>query len=104
MAVAGRKLRHQLEAAGYEITETVIVPDDEDRIYSELIRLTKSADLVITSGGTGLSERDHTPEATLKAGKKNVPGIAEAIRYNSLLITPEIKFYFIFSQANFIII
>ncbi len=77
-----------LKAAGYEITETVIVPDDEDSIYSELIRLTKSADLVITSGGTGLSERDHTPEATLRAGEKNVPGIAEAIRYNSLLITP----------------
>ena len=43
---------------------------------------------MITSGGTGLSERDHTPEATLRAGEKNVPGIAEAIRYNSLLITP----------------
>ncbi|MCR5102042.1 MAG: MOSC domain-containing protein [Butyrivibrio sp.] len=79
----------ELKAAGYEVTETVIVPDEEEEIYKELVRFVDESkvDLVITSGGTGLSKRDCTPEATMRAGEKNVPGIAEAIRYNSLQIT-----------------
>ena len=87
---SGPAAARELKAAGYEVTETVIVPDEEDQIYSELVRLVDETkvDLVITSGGTGLSNRDCTPEATLRAGDKNVPGIAEAIRYNSLQITP----------------
>ena len=44
--------------------------------------------MILTTGGTGLSPRDNTPEATLRAATKNVPGIAEAIRYQSLQITP----------------
>ena len=46
------------------------------------------ADLVLTTGGTGLSVRDNTPEATLAVIERNVPGIAEAIRIKSLSITP----------------
>ena len=67
-----------------------ILADDEDAIYKELVRLVdeEKVDAVFTTGGTGLSARDHTPEATLRAATRQVPGIAEAIRWNSLQITP----------------
>ena len=86
---SGPFIAARLAAAGYEILETVLLPDDEDRIRLELIRLADAAgaDLIVTTGGTGFSERDVTPEATLAVATRNVPGIAEAIRAESLKIT-----------------
>ena len=66
-----------------------MLPDAQKKIERELIRLADSrqVDLIITTGGTGLSLRDVTPEATMAVATRNVPGIAEAIRAESLKIT-----------------
>lgn len=72
------------------ITETVILPDEQPIIEAELRRIADSgrADVIFTSGGTGFSPTDRTPEATLAVGERLVPGIPEAIRAHSLAITP----------------
>ena len=69
--------------------ETVVIPDDTKRLKMELIRLSdgREADLIITSGGTGFSFRDGTPEVTMDIADRNAPGIAEYIRMKSLEIT-----------------
>ena len=86
---SGPKAVAMLEAAGYEIVETLLLPDAQKKIERELIRLADSRqiDLIITTGGTGMSVRDCTPEATLAVATRNVPGIAEAIRAGSMTIT-----------------
>ncbi|WP_312105956.1 molybdopterin-binding protein [Lachnoclostridium sp.] len=78
-----------LEEQGYEVVESVILPDVQSRIEKELIRLSdgRQVDLILTTGGTGLSLRDVTPEATLAVATRNVPGISEAIRAYSMEIT-----------------
>ena len=86
---SGPKAVALLEAAGYEIVEILLLPDAQKKIERELIRLADSrqVDLIITTGGTGMSVRDCTPEATLAVATRNVPGIAEAIRAGSMAIT-----------------
>ena len=86
---SGPRAAQLLAEAGYEIVEQVLLPDVQKKIEHELVRLTDSrqVDLIITTGGTGLSVRDVTPEATLAVATRNVPGIAEAIRSESLKIT-----------------
>ena len=75
-----------LEEAGYEIIETILLPDEPEQLKKALCRLAdqRQADLVITSGGTGFSPRDRTPEATLSVADRNAPGIAEYIRMKSM--------------------
>lgn len=87
---SGPLAAQMLRDAGYEVIEELILPDDKARIERELIRLCdgRQAALVITTGGTGMSPRDCTPEATLAVATRNVPGIAEAIRAGSMQITP----------------
>ena len=67
-----------------------IVPDEQDQIRSRLIHLADEVgvDLVLTTGGTGMSPRDVTPEATLSVIEKEVPGLAETMRAESLKKTP----------------
>lgn len=79
-----------LQKAGYEIIETILLPDDMTAIKKTLIRLSdqRQVNLILTTGGTGFSERDCTPEATLAVATRNAPGIAEAIRAGSMKITP----------------
>lgn len=86
---SGPKAVAMLKAAGYEIVETLLLPDAQKKIERELIRLADSrqVDLIITTGGTGMSVLDCTPEATLAVATRNVPGIAEAIRAGSMAIT-----------------
>ena len=88
--LSGPAIREYLESEGYKVVSMKILPDDEDALYNEMVRLCdeEQVDVVFTTGGTGLSPRDNTPEATMRAATKNVPGIAEAIRYYSLQITP----------------
>lgn len=79
----GPQLMSILSDAGYETTENVIVPDDRKLISQALI---KAADelkisLVVTTGGTGLSLRDVTPEATLDVITREIPGFGECMRY-----------------------
>ena len=71
--------------AAYEI-----IPDEEDRIYRKLVEYAdeKKVDLILTTGGTGLSPRDVTPEATRRVIHREIPGIAEAIRVEGLKATP----------------
>lgn len=86
---SGPAAKEMLEEAGYEVVETLIIPDEPEELKTELIRLADEvrADLVVTSGGTGFSMRDQTPEATLAVADRLAPGIAEAIRYQSMAVT-----------------
>nr|WP_325180891.1 MogA/MoaB family molybdenum cofactor biosynthesis protein [uncultured Oscillibacter sp.] len=85
---AGPLAASLLEAAGYHVLETALVPDEQPDIEAALIRLSGLAALVITTGGTGFSPRDVTPEATLAVCERMVPGIPEAMRAASLAVTP----------------
>lgn len=78
-----------LKEAGYEIIETILLPDEPEMLKNALCRLAdqRQADLVITSGGTGFSPRDRTPEATMAVADRNAPGIAEYIRMKSMEVT-----------------
>lgn len=86
---SGPKAAEILKAAGYEVVETILLPDDQSRLERELGRLAdqRQVSLVLTTGGTGFSERDRTPEATMAVADRNAPGIAEAIRVKSLAVT-----------------
>ena len=79
-----------LAEAGYIVEEELLLADEQALLEKELIRLAdiEKVDLVITTGGTGFSVRDTTPEATLAVAHRNAPGIAEAIRAYSMQITP----------------
>ncbi len=72
------------------MSRTAIVPDDEDRIREQLITWADGGgvDVIVTTGGTGVSPRDVTPEATLSVVQRVVPGMAEAMRSRSLEKTP----------------
>jgi len=72
---------------GYDV-ERRIVPDDRDAIAGAINELAREARLVLTTGGTGLAPRDVTPEATLDVVGRNAPGIAEALRADSIAKTP----------------
>ena len=87
---SGPVLCEALEAYGYRVLSNIVLPDEEEQVYETLVRTTDEAapDMILTTGGTGFSERDRTPEATLRAGERNAPGIAEALRAESLKITP----------------
>ena len=86
---SGPVIRELAEAAGYEIVHTALLPDGVEPLSSELKRLCDEdlADLVLTTGGTCFPPTDLTPEATLAVTERPAPGIAEAMRYNSLQIT-----------------
>lgn len=74
------------EELGGVIVDYRIVPDEQDEIMAAIIEMTEyyQADLVLTTGGTGLAQRDITPEATLKVIDREVPGLAEAMRMGAL--------------------
>ena len=86
---SGPAVAERLEESGYEVIEQLLLPDDRTKLEQELIRLCdqRQPDLILTTGGTGFSARDITPEATLAVADRNVPGIAEAIRAESMQIT-----------------
>ena len=86
---SGPAIVERLKASGYEVVETLLLPDDQAKLAYELTRLAdqRQLDLILTTGGTGFGPRDTTPEATLSVMTRNAPGIAEAIRAESLKIT-----------------
>jgi molybdopterin adenylyltransferase len=87
--LSGPAAKAILEEAGFEVAAVEILPDERDNIESRLRRASEEGyRLVVTSGGTGLSPRDVTPEATLAVIDRHVPGIAELMRLESLKITP----------------
>ena len=87
---SGRALVELLSEHGAEIVETKILADDADPLTDALRALCERGDvnLIVTTGGTGLGPRDNTPEATLKVIEREAPGVAEAIRAESLKHTP----------------
>jgi len=87
---SGPALVERIAAQGWEVTRQGIVPDDLPVIRDTLVDWADSGDVdvLLTTGGTGFSRRDVTPEATLAAVERNAPGIAEAMRAASLQVTP----------------
>lgn len=88
---SGPALCGMLKEAGFDVVYTNIIPDEKEQIKAELIGCAdqKGIALVLTTGGTGFSPRDITPEATLEVIERHTPGIPEAMRAESLRITPK---------------
>jgi molybdopterin adenylyltransferase len=84
---SGDVLTELLGERGYEV-ERRVVPDDRDAIAGAIADLADAAELVLTTGGTGLGPRDVTPEATARVLDRPAPGIAEAIRAGAIAKTP----------------
>ena len=89
--VSSRVIEEILAGAGYLIENYSIVPDEKPEIEKALIHMADdmNLNLVVTTGGTGFSARDITPEATKSVIERETPGISEAIRMNSLAVTPK---------------
>lgn len=87
---SGPLIRDMLEAAGYQVMEQLVLPDGRPRLELELTRLAdqRQISVIFTTGGTGFSLRDLTPEATKAVCDREVPGIGEALRADSLKYTP----------------
>ena len=87
---SGPALCEILKNEGWNVVHTAILPDDLEQIKAELVRCADALRvcLVVTTGGTGFSKRDVTPEATKAVIERECPGIPEAMRAESLRITP----------------
>jgi len=88
---SGPNLVRILQEKGFEVTYTAMVPDEPAMIQAELCKCADelSVALVLTTGGTGFSPRDITPEATMAVIERPTPGIPEAMRAESMRITPK---------------
>lgn len=88
--VSGAVIREMIENKGYKVIRQVILPDEKDLLSEEMKNMADNLgiELILTTGGTGFSKRDVTPEATIQVCERMAPGITEAIRYFSLKITP----------------
>jgi molybdopterin adenylyltransferase len=86
---SGPAVREMIETAGGEVARTKIVPDERDDIRAALIAWSdEGLDLILTTGGTGFSPRDWTPEATKSVIEREAPGLPEAMRRASAEKTP----------------
>ncbi|MEF9935478.1 MAG: MogA/MoaB family molybdenum cofactor biosynthesis protein [Clostridium sp.] len=87
---AGPAIKELLKTINCTVEEYIIVPDERDIIANTIKDMaSKDINLIFTTGGTGFSKRDVTPEATLDVIEREIPGIPEAMRYNSMKITPK---------------
>jgi molybdopterin adenylyltransferase len=87
---SGDVIREMVRELGAEVTFSTVVPDDEEEIKKALIQGADEMglDLIVTTGGTGVSPRDVTPDATQKVIEREIPGFAEAMRMAGLKKTP----------------
>lgn len=87
---SGNRIRELFTAQGFDIRRYEVVPDDRDILEDRLRRWADvdALDLIVTTGGTGLTDRDVTPEATRAVAHREVPGMAEAMRMQTLKHTP----------------
>jgi molybdenum cofactor synthesis domain-containing protein len=87
---SGELLKELLKESGAEVVASRIASDDLEPLSKILVEFAEQTDvnLIITTGGTGLGPRDNTPEATLRAIEREAPGLAEAMRAESLRFTP----------------
>ena len=88
--LSGPALREFCLSEGWEVIQYQVVPDDKDKIEKVLTDWSDSnkSDIILTTGGTGFSPRDVTPEATENVIHRRAPGLPEAMRQSSLKITP----------------
>ena len=88
---SGPAIEEMIKPIGGRVEKYVIVPDEKQDIKQAIIEMSDSLglNLVLTTGGTGFSNRDVTPEATLEVIERHVPGIPEAMRARSLMVTPK---------------
>lgn len=88
--ISGPALKEEIQNLNWQVVETRIVPDDQNEIQSILIEWADqgSIDIILTTGGTGFAPRDVTPDATQAVIQRQAPGIAEAMRQESLRVTP----------------
>jgi molybdopterin adenylyltransferase len=88
--VSGRLLVNQVESQGWKVLWVDIIPDEIKKIEATLVEWSDSGDIdvILTTGGTGFSSRDVTPEATIKVIDRETHGLAEAMRAASMKITP----------------
>ena len=88
---SGPNLVEILKEEGFDVTYTAIVPDEAEAIKAELVKCAdeQKIALVLTTGGTGFSPRDITPEAAMEIIQRPTPGIPEAMRAESMRITPK---------------
>ncbi|TGE33711.1 molybdopterin adenylyltransferase [Desulfosporosinus sp. Sb-LF] len=89
--LSGPTLAKLVEGIGGEVIEYVVLPDDQTKLEETMRQWADELclDLILTTGGTGFSMRDVTPEATLAVADRMVPGIAEVMRMESLKVTPK---------------
>jgi molybdopterin adenylyltransferase len=85
---SGPAVVHRLQQAGFNVDENVIVPDEAERIETEIRKQASQAQLVVTTGGTGAALRDVTPEATRQACDRILDGFGEHMRREGLKETP----------------
>jgi molybdenum cofactor synthesis domain-containing protein len=85
---SGPAVKAALEAAGIPVVHAAVVLDGITPVGNAIREASQKANVIITSGGTGLSPNDQTPEATRRVIDREVPGIAEALRAHSLTKTP----------------
>jgi len=88
--LSGPAIADMLAGAAIAIQKTIIIPDEVEQISQTIIRFAdvEKLDLILTTGGTGVSPRDLTPDATLKVLDRNIPGMAEAMRMAGMKVTP----------------
>ncbi|MGL5634157.1 MAG: MogA/MoaB family molybdenum cofactor biosynthesis protein [Sarcina sp.] len=86
---SGQVIREMAEANGFVVEDYVIVPDEKDALKEQFIKMSDelNLNLILSTGGTGFSPRDITPEATKEIIEREAPGIVEAIRMYSISIT-----------------
>jgi molybdopterin adenylyltransferase len=82
--LGGPLIREMLGKISAEVLYSEIIPDEKELIKEKLIEYSRNVDLIITTGGTGLSPRDVAPDATLEVIDREIPGIAEAMRMAGL--------------------
>ncbi|MFV0364630.1 MAG: molybdopterin-binding protein [Suipraeoptans sp.] len=92
--ISGPTIKNLLEENGYKVIETLLLSDDRESLEKSMCRLAdqRQVNLILTTGGTGFSDRDNTPEATMSVCDKMANGIAEAIRAYSMTITHRAMF------------
>jgi molybdenum cofactor synthesis domain-containing protein len=77
---SGPEIEKMLKGIGAEVRHYEILPDEKELIKEKLIKYSKETDLILTTGGTGLSPRDVAPDATLEVIEREIPGIGEVMR------------------------
>lgn len=87
---SGPGLTQAVLAQGWQVVESLILPDEQAQLEAQMTHWadTGTVDVILTTGGTGFSARDVTPEATAAVIQRTAPGLAEAMRHSSLQVTP----------------